>query len=266
MKKIVVSIVVCILTLCLVSCAQRTNEVLEQTALESSSSTEIMPPPFEITYGGGDTSNFYQMCVEKFDSIPAELQRLVPQEEAEEFYAKFSVDNRETSIEKCLNVYTFKEYFNISDEQFSEVMQINNDFYTTIGETELILTDDEIRTICDSDIKSMSQMFVSPYSICIDDKIYTPNWLYYCSEKDFNDANIPTSKIISMADKYPELYLSEKGSDAFEKKLSEYTGFEVRIERPTNLCVDEENNAPKYDKGVVDNSVYVEVNEGVENQ
>ena len=122
-------------------------------------------------------------------------------------------------------------------------MQKNNEFYISIGETELALTNDEISVICDGNIKLMSQMFVSPYSICIDNKIYTPNWLYYCSEEDFENADIPTDKIISMADKYPELYLSEKGFDAFEKKLSEYTGFEVRIERPINLCVDEENNA-----------------------
>lgn len=238
------------------SCSQSTDPALEESISTSdiSSETEMMPPPFETTYDGGDnTYNFYQMCVEKFDSIPAELQALVPQEEAEKFYAQFSLDNTNTSIEKSLNVYTFKEYFNISDEQFSEVMQKNNDFYISIGETTLIFTNDEISAICDGNIKSMSQMFVSPYSICIDDKIYTPNWLYYCSEEDFDSAGIPTEKIISMADKYTQLYLSQKGSKAFEEKLSKYAGLEVHIEEPANYYADEETNTHKNDKGVVDN-------------
>ncbi len=268
MKKRIIAVILCLSTLCLASCSQSTNPALEECILTSdiSSETEKMPPPFEITYGGGDnTYNFYQMCVEKFDSIPAELQALVPQEEAEKFYAQFSFDNPNTSIEKSLNVYTFKEYFNISDEQFSEVMQKNNDFYISIGETMLVLTNDEISAICDGNIKSMSQMFVSPYSICIGDKIYTPNWLYYCSEEDFDSAGIPTEKIISIADKYPQLYLSKKGSKAFGEKLSKYTGFEVHIEEPANYYDDEETNTHKNDKGVVDNYEYVEVNEGGEN-
>lgn len=91
-------------------------------------------------------------------------------------------------------------------------------------------TQEDIDTIFSSDIELITKTFASYYAIVKGEKIYSPEWIYTHSEKDYEAAGITPDDITEKAALYSDFYLSEEACTVFSAKLSDFTGGQIRIE------------------------------------
>ena len=120
MKKIKVLLAVCMIMLMCSACQEnnKSGEINSNNGAVSTVSFD-MPAPFgELSeQSGGDMATYYyQPCIEKLDSIPVDLLRLVPEDDINKWVESFGVfPEAPTSILDYVNIFSFIQEFNISN-------------------------------------------------------------------------------------------------------------------------------------------------------
>ncbi|MDR0918056.1 MAG: hypothetical protein LBM93_02220 [Oscillospiraceae bacterium] len=198
-------------------------EITEPISTEPTVSEIIsdMPKPFGESgegTGGDERTDFIQPCNHKLDSVSVNLLRLAPEDELNKWIEEN--DNRiksgiaPTSLDEYINVYSFIKKFNISDEDVSAALS----FEINSNDPVNYLTKEELDIILSQDENAILQYFATDYSIVIENKIYTPQWVY--EHNNYEEVGITKEMISEKLPLYSNLPLSQQAKEAFEAKLS----------------------------------------------
>lgn len=193
-----------------------------------------MPSPFvESPNTGSDSwTNYYQPCNRKLDNIPTELLWLAPQDELNIWTQENSVLKKApTNLNEYPNVYSFIVKFNISDDDVWEALNT----YLISDDPQISITEEDVNIILSRDEESIVEHFASDYSITVEDNIYSPQWIYTHNVDEYTEAGISSAIISGMAKEYRNIDFSTEATDAFENKLSNYTGQKVQLKSTNNI-------------------------------
>jgi hypothetical protein len=91
--------------------------------------------------------------------------------------------------------------------------------------------DDEIALFLSRDMEAILAKYATDYVIIIGEEAFTPFWLYVNEPYDYETVGITPEMIEERLEFYDELFFTAEAAAAFETKLSEFTGREVRLAR-----------------------------------
>ncbi|MCC8043166.1 MAG: hypothetical protein LIO69_06640 [Oscillospiraceae bacterium] len=185
-----------------------------------------MPSPFDTSCGVDEHFAFYQPCVGTRDDIPVELMNLVDSDERTAYIDSFStLTTAPDSICGYANIYSFIKEFDISKDAAKSALA----YYLESDDEQIRITEEQLDIIFSNDIEQITITFASDYSIVVGEHIYNPYWVYTHSISDYKAAGISSQDILSRVELYSALPLTDDAKNAFEKKLSEYTGTAVEL-------------------------------------
>lgn len=196
------------------------SEENKTTASEIQSENE-MPQPFSEFIDADYNDGFYLPFNSKLNGIPGELIDLRDETDTSEWFESTFPEIPE-SLTDYVNVYSFIKKFDVSRGEAEKALAA----YIDGGQ----FTWEDIDTIFSSDIELITKTFASYYAIVKGEKIYSPEWLYTHSEKDYEAAGITPDDIKEKAVLYSDFYLSQEACAAFSAKLSNFTGEQIKIE------------------------------------
>ncbi|MBR3628989.1 MAG: C39 family peptidase [Oscillospiraceae bacterium] len=159
-------------------------------------------------------------CRTVFESVPAPLLALVPEEDATrwmQFNDTMHAETPETLIEYT-NIYSFIMSFGLSDEEVRTVM------LKGIDEQTVFITETELDLILTASEKDILNYFATDYVIIIGEKFYTPQWLYEHTTEEYAAAGITPDMIAAKLGTYPDFPFTLEASVAFSEKLYSYVG------------------------------------------
>ncbi len=175
---------------------------------------------------GAKLVDFYQPCKGKLDNLPVELMNLADRESVVAWIA----DSEEQDIipeklDDYVNIYSYIHTFHISEENVRTALQgLMQADYLPEG---LAITEEDLTVLFSGDKTAISEHFASDYSIVIEENIYSPQWMYYHTEEDYQSAGITPEMILQKVEFYSAIPLSANARNAFADKLSKYIGEKV---------------------------------------
>lgn len=189
----------------------------------------------DISFEGDPSAIYTQPCTEKFDTIPDNLSKLVSEDDfraySEKMQANFS-EYKTTDLSDYLNLYSFLEYFDLSDEVFRQALVDARNTYTQIEDSTGMdmslykLSDEEIDLILSRNEADIAEYFKSSYSITVGNSIYSMSWVYNSTIEDYVSNNIPPALLLSVN---PDRNMSQSelerypAKSALLNKLNDYT-------------------------------------------
>lgn len=210
----------------------------ESEPVETFTDDKVMPEPF----GAGCPRIFFHYpCVDKFHCLSIVFDEYSTENNFDlyqfcEVEMKMNRGGFDTSIEDFTNLYTYMNYFNISGEEMCELMKKSNAaqnwdnaVYDGIEAPSEPYTEEDMEVLLSGDITAITAHFTSPYSIVIGEKIYSPEWVYFHTAEDYEAVGITPEMLAEKAELYSDAGFEEPAKTAFEKKLSDYIGYEVDL-------------------------------------
>lgn len=217
------------LTIALAGCSQTSSSSDFDRERMSQETDLSMPEAFEHN-GGDENNNFYLPCEPKFDSVNSFFSDLVNDNEAiEQWVNEMNENQTPCDLEDYINIYSFMVRFDIPAEDICDAMEESNSFYLNwYGEEHPVLetiyfTDEELEAFETGDKATITAQFASEYSIVIDDKIFSPNWVYYHTAEDYADCGITAEMLEEKSELYENIKFSEEARAALEDKISAYS-------------------------------------------
>lgn len=167
--------------------------------------------------------DFYQPCMPKMDSVPGALMSLMVEgnvKEWEEAYGGVRIAH--SKLGEYANVYSFICLFDIEEEDVRNALS-----YHTANESPgdaYGFTQKDLEVLFSKDEEAILKQFASEYSIVVKDCIYSPQWLYYHSIEDWQEAGITREMVEEKRELYGRLLLSPDAVTAFGEKLAAFLG------------------------------------------
>ncbi len=167
-------------------------------------------------------NDFYQPCRIEFDMAYGYLSQLVDQEDYTRWIEeRAGLEVAHARLGEYLNVYAFIKDFGIS----------YSDAYDLLVATEPpVFSASELKAICDGREDEVARYFASDYSIVVNGCIYSPHWLYLHTPDDYREVGITEKMVKNKLQYYSRLPLTLDAVAAFEAKLSEFLGEEVKFD------------------------------------
>lgn len=192
-----------------------------------------MPEPFHPNAAeGGECILYYSLTDHILAGFPLGLMHAAGYEDFSEFERWVDEMNEKssgisTSISESTNVFTFIRDHEFDEDKLRELLLSLFEHYNThLGGS---YTAEDAEALISSDEKAVTEKFVNPCAVYHNGKIYTPQWLYEKDIVQYEIEEIPPVLIIEKYDKIMELPFEENAITAFEKKLSDYIGYEVDL-------------------------------------
>lgn len=195
-----------------------------------------MPKPFDISCG--DINNtFFLPCINRFDNVTTDLCDLVDYEALQQWIDIMNSNETPCDIEDYINIYSFMVYFDISTEEVCRILEESNEFYLDkIGDNPdsglwtIIYTDYELDALRTGDKEIITAQFAADLSIVFEDKIYSPNWVYYHTTEDYAACGITAEMLSETASEYSAINFTAEAREALESKLSDFAQTAVSLE------------------------------------
>jgi len=205
-----------------------------------------MPDPF-IHYGGTEYRDFFIALNQRLsfrDLVEETFQEYLEMTNREYwdlFNDKTIVETvLDRALSNCLmessNIYSAIILFDIPNEivlealmrfndrqdEFAEWSEVNYDYFMSMK-----FTDDEIEAFLSRDVEIVMNQFATEHAIIINDKFFTPFWIYINTSEAYAEAGITLEMIQEKLPLYAEFSFTAEATLAFEKKLSEFLGRDV---------------------------------------
>lgn len=226
-----------VITIAFTGCAPQalTNSEIDRERMLQKTDLS-MPKPFDISCGDIN-NNFFLPCINRFDSVTTDLCDLVDDEALQQWIDKMNSNETPCDIEDFINIYSFMVYFDISAEEVCRILKESNEFYLDkIGDNPdsglwtIIYTDDELDALRTGDKEIITAQFAADLSIVVEDKIYSPNWVYYHTAEDYTSCGITAEMLSEAASEYSAINFTAEAREALESKLSDFAQTAVSLE------------------------------------
>ncbi len=195
-----------------------------------------MPDPFGNACGD-ENNDFYLPFVPKFNTIMDIVYELAGDNNAFQLWTE-DMSKIETPyrLEDDVNLYSFMVRFDISGKDVCAALREYNKMQERwVEELDIPInpttyfSDEELEAIESEDKEVIVNCFASDYSIVVGDNVYSPNWIYYHTAKDYAECGITSEVLKECTDKYSGINFTPDALTAFENKLSEFTGAAVSL-------------------------------------
>lgn len=203
------------------------------TTAQSTAETEVpMPEPFPILKEGSyddSLDGYYLPSDFKLNGISIELIRMVDAtEDVTEFdkWTKTFGDSSQiqTSLNEYTNLYSFMIRFNIPNEEMTKFLYKDRELNKKFEMTQYGFTDADIAALCTRDEKTVMLQFASSYAIISNDKVYSPQWIYTHTLKDYEKEKIPPKLIFDKLSQYRKIpHFTAEAWAALENKINAYS-------------------------------------------
>ncbi len=220
-----------------------------------------MPEPF-TGFGGDENRDFNQRYNIKMYTSSVILEEFInylgiTEDEAlekinETWEGDFWSSLNKSSLLDTKNIYSYMILFDIPDEVLIDAINKNNQHYTDVisatNDTtfqEVIFTEADINALISRDEKIVTAQFANSTAIVIDDKAYSPAWLYLSTANDYVNAGITPEMIEAKLDAYSQFYLADDAVNAFEEKLSEFTSSDIIFDDVSDEDIDTASIIPE---------------------
>lgn len=225
------------LTIASTGCAKQAIDGSDIDREKMSQKTDLsMPDAFDQDCGDINNS-FFLPCINRFDSVTTDLCDLVDDEALQQWIDIMNSNEMPCDIEDYINIYSFMAFFDIPAEEVCRILEKSNDFYLDLindnagsGLWTAVFTDDELEALGTGDKAIITAQFASDLSIVIDDKIYSPNWVYYHTAEDYAACGITAEMLEETAPGYAAINFTAEAREALENKLSDYLQTTVSLE------------------------------------
>ncbi len=161
---------------------------------------------------------FYEPFDTRFDNVPIELVRLVPQDGLQDWLASKRASGGK--LTDMMNIYTVIKEFDIPREAAEEALQR----YLQSDDKQIAITHDELDLIYSGDEKAIIAHFANEYAIIIEDRIYTPWFIYGQSLETIEAHGITAEMLENKVDAYINLCMNDDIKYTFAKKLYQCVG------------------------------------------
>ena len=211
-----------------VGLAENRETAVEQSIADTETSYSEMPEPFEGGFDGA-AAEMYRMPVStKINEIPPELMALRDGKEVGDWLSDAEaimtlVKDKNAlpiSLSTYANVYSFILSFDIAREEGEAILTAYHQY-----------TEEELDAIFSGDPALICKTFANEYAIVVNDKLYTPQWVYWHSEEDYKAEGISPETLAEKSSLYAALPFSDEARTAFAAKLSAYTGEDISLEK-----------------------------------
>jgi hypothetical protein len=238
------------------------QETLSVNTPETGTEDPLPPTPFELAgmpiafehTGGDDYAGFNAPHVFKLTLYDPMFRDFAT-------YLGFTVDEFHSRLEEAFgdwwdelsrdtltgraNLFGLIIEFDIPNEIVAESLQKHNEIcedFAMLDEAEgwygnaeyfrgRKFTDTEIEALLSRDAATVLEHFANDYAIVIEDRAYTPFWLYFHTPEDYEKAGITAEMLEQKLDLFGDFNLTAEAARAFEAKLSEFIGESVSLER-----------------------------------
>ena len=222
----------------------QTTETTEETYVDP---YEAAGMPFPFDGWGGDAHWFfvspYKVNFLTASIVVDEIILYLGLSDEEFNYAVFEkmgswdwayvVDVTPNYLLKSPNLLWYIINFDIPDEAIIEGIKKHNEQFDDGVNFSLMFSDEDIAALLSREAEKVNAQFAEVTVIAIGDSVYTPDWLYLNKPDDYRAAGITPEMVAEKLELYDELIqpFTARAADAFEAKLSEFTGREVRLRR-----------------------------------
>ena len=234
------------------------DNISQHIPMQNPFETGDIPLPFEHT-GGTENAEFFEFYSHKLlkrDVIERTFAEYleIPLEEFLDFIReKYDVASvwdtlSKTNLLKFKNLYSIIIILDIPDEVVIEAFTRWNDFQDEIvewirehdesgeiseGEYNYYMsrkfTDAEIAALLSRDMETVLAQFATEHAIVIGEEVFSPFWLYVNPLENFTEVGLTPEMVEEKLELYAEFHFTEEAEAAFEEKLSEFLGREVRL-------------------------------------
>lgn len=235
MKKLIYCIIISSLILSLTACGKTetsTNTTSATTTSQQDVNTEKinfdeyidteMPPVTKNgeNSGGDAAHNYICPLINRAASIPSEVIDIIGESEFLEWAESRKCNVVGGDISDTCNLYAVIKRFNVDAEKVTEILkkyEVNG-----VGD-ETVFTESELAAIRSKDPEKFVEAFASDFSVVVDGKIYSQEWLYKHTTAAYEKAKIPADVIKSKREIFKtDNYISEDAQKAFQAKLDKY--------------------------------------------
>lgn len=191
-----------------------------------------MPEPFvlnTVDSGGDQLRRYYDPYDIRYKNIPGTLMDLLDKNKVNDWINQFDSN----AINERANIYYFLKDLNISKDTAVEWLKRENELDDELGISHS-LTLDDINILYSDNEELIKENFVSEYTILSNGKIYTPEWIYTHSLKDYEAEEISFDLISSKLSLYEDIPFTSEALTALENKVNSYAKMGLMFDKTAN--------------------------------
>jgi hypothetical protein len=221
------------------------NDTPQNILLDNFFETAGVPMPF-IGFDGDDHALFFRHCNSKFSANSGFVRDVFAEHLGHrDFINKWNhlnlLDNFFiTSLIDYSNYFEIIVSNDIPDEVIVRAFEEYNAHLRSIYDenhiaySSSIFFDDDIAALLSRDEATVLSHFATEHVIVIDDKVYSPAWLYMHSVEDYEAVGISREMVEERLELITEFRFTAEATQAFEEKLSAFMERDVSFEEIAN--------------------------------
>lgn len=246
-----------------ISSSLETSTTIQEQSEQDPFETAGMPQPFE-RMGGDANGEFSDRYTEKFYNtslIEDELVKYLGV--SEEKFAAMCLEKWpdgknywdgvavNTMVSQGSSVVWLITDFDIPDDAIIAAIEKNNEYYTglynegyinhyqyddkldELAKSQLadnVFTENDIEALLSRDEVKITEQFAATTAIVVENKAFSPAWLYLNQPSDYAKEGITPEMIEEKLDLYAEFEFTNEANEAFSKKITEFTGEKVSLD------------------------------------
>lgn len=177
--------------------------------------------------------NYHAPFCYKMYTIPTELIEYVGDKEFEKYLQSYNTNIVEknyipTSVEEAPGIYSFIQWFHISESRFRDLTKEMNQSVVLPDEYKFL--DSDIEILYSKDIGAINKHFASEYCIVANGYIYTPEWILKHTAEEISAAGINKDMLMDKISYYESLPLSKNLRVELQKKMSQICEEDIRLD------------------------------------
>lgn len=244
MKKLLLVVLAAILLIITFTACATQNEFLQ----EPNNSLENFEMPIPFGYAGGnERSHFLEGFDRKLTNFSMIEDRFIEylklsEEEfgiaimrifGDDVLNSIAIWDRTNVVLELPTLFSYIIHFDIPDEVVIDAIKEQDEWYVSQGLFVSYggepFTEEDIAVLLARDSRIVATHFATEYAIVINDRVYSPSWLYYHTSEAYRAAGITPEMLTEKLPLYAEFNFTAEAVEAFEAKLSEFMGSDVSL-------------------------------------
>jgi hypothetical protein len=137
-----------------------------------------------------------------------------------------------SKLTEIASLYWYIVEYDIPDDVVIEAIRNNNEHFERVGGYEnRIYSDEDIDALLTRDEAIITAQFAEDVAIVIEDRTFSPAWLYLHTAKDYEEVGITPEMVREKLPLWSEFELTEEADATFSEKLSEFMGEEISLRK-----------------------------------
>lgn len=209
-----------------VTSSAETSENEDTESFLEDNSLDDMPEPFALNSEGDseEKDGFYKPYDVFYYSVPTLIMDLAAEDNFDEWIRTFDFEGGTRDGEE-FSIVTYVKEFGIAKDMVTAAIEENLAAARKNGIENPVspLSTEQINAIYGTQTE-IDKVFLSEFSILLEGRIYTPEWLYTHSVSDYTTAGLTPQMVSDKLPIYKSIPFTVEAKEAFSEKLTAFTG------------------------------------------